>query len=334
MGTHNKKKVSSDDMWIISDGRSINLNFYGINEETWANFGVEYRISDIARYLLNPNPIEIEKKLIGCEVHYHQPSSNKIKEKIRRIIPKRTHSIIKDNNIAPDILESKFERKSSLLKDENLKSHINRIYDSLMPYDSMVKELTKLDNIHRIKDITGVCEDIDGNRSTLTLHGNVNQKIDYIINMVSKDVKIIIEKAYLSNGLFEMRGFDFESYDSTQAYRFIKFTKNGKAYYCVLNADNTILYWVDDTLLIHYIHLLEQSLRTNARFNDSLRLCAEGKAKPVKLFFYTQLKINYSQTKLPEIYRKVLENCSMGSNERDLVINSLQNMQLGILFNY
>ena len=29
----------------------------------------EYRISEIARYLIHPGPIEIRKRLIGCEVH-------------------------------------------------------------------------------------------------------------------------------------------------------------------------------------------------------------------------------------------------------------------------
>ena len=51
-------------VWIISDGRYSDIDLDRIVEGEASGPYKEYIISDIGRYLLNPNTIEIKKKLI------------------------------------------------------------------------------------------------------------------------------------------------------------------------------------------------------------------------------------------------------------------------------
>jgi len=328
-----KKMLRSGYMWVISKGKYTNLDFDGLDEEIRTGFRKEYIISSLAKYMLNPNPIEVKKALVGCEIHYRQPSSNRIRERIRRILPERFRDLLKDKGPLPEVLMSGFERNRPFLKDRDLESHRNWIYEKLRPYNSIQKQLSGLDT-GTISEVTGICEDVGGNRSLLTLKGNIDDKINYISNFVSKDVRVILEKPYISDGLFEMRGFDFMSYDPKDSYRLMKLSKDGKVRYCVLDSNNKVECWVDDINLIYYIHLLEQSIRTNPKFSDSLKLCTEGNAKPLKLLFYNQLNIDYSKSHLPEVYRDVFETYDMGKDEKDLIMNSLKSLQLGVSFNY
>ena len=43
-----------------------------------------------------------------------------------------------------------------------------------------------------------------------------------------EDVGVILEKAHLTDGLFELRGYDFECYEQGRFYRLISYKKNGK----------------------------------------------------------------------------------------------------------
>ncbi len=59
-------KLRSERMWIISKGRYKELDLSRIREGVKSQTVMEYRISDLARYLLNPKPIQVAKKLVGC----------------------------------------------------------------------------------------------------------------------------------------------------------------------------------------------------------------------------------------------------------------------------
>ncbi|MFY9940904.1 MAG: hypothetical protein WAK57_01910, partial [Desulfobacterales bacterium] len=54
--------------WIISGGRYLKPRPNAPGPENARVAVREYAISDLGRYLLAPHPIEIEKKLVGCEV--------------------------------------------------------------------------------------------------------------------------------------------------------------------------------------------------------------------------------------------------------------------------
>ena len=86
--------TEESNIWVISKGRSSNFIFEN-NDNNNITVIKEYDISDFGKYLLNPNPIGIKEKIIGCEVHYKQSAFDQLKEKIRRFLPKRLQGWIK-----------------------------------------------------------------------------------------------------------------------------------------------------------------------------------------------------------------------------------------------
>ena len=82
------------------------------------------------------------------------------------------------------------------------------------------------------------------------------------------------------------------------------------------------------------MHLLEQTINTDTKLYDSLNQCIQGKAKPLKLFFNKQFEMAYTRGHLPQIYSEVFKTYDMGLNDKDVIVNSVNNLQLGISFNY
>jgi hypothetical protein len=290
---------------------------------------MEYRISDLARYMLNPTPVEIEKRLVGCEVLRNRPLSRGKAGKIGRLI----NRVLKTGDDHTETLTADSENRAPSLKDPGLESHLNKIYEGLMPYDQTLRRLTTLD-MSKVSDILGVCEDDDGSRSWLNIQGGIDEKIHYICKHLQKEISVRLEKSYVADGLFEMRGYDFTTYDGKSTHRLIKFIEDGRTRCCVLDHDDNVMFWIEDISLVYYLHLLQQSIRTNPKLGESFKLCKEGNGKPLKLFFNRQIEVAYSKMHLPKTYREVFKLCNTGMDERDVVLDSLNHLQLGILFNY
>ena len=72
-------------VWIISKGRFSDIDLEPMVEGDVTGPCKEYEISDIGRYLMNPNSIEIKKKLIGGEIHYKQGSFKQIRKAFHKI---------------------------------------------------------------------------------------------------------------------------------------------------------------------------------------------------------------------------------------------------------
>lgn len=326
------EKMRPGNIWVISKGRYTDWDLSRIWQGSKTATVTEYKISDLGRYLLNPNPIQISKKLIGCEIYY-RPPFDRFKAKIRRMLPSKLQGLIKDSHIPPEVLKSNYMAGKTPMKDRHLASHLDKIAEMLKPYDPVVKRLSKID-VRHIADVVGMCQDAGGNLSYLNIHGNIDEKIGYIYNFLLQDVGVVIEKAYISDGLFEMKGFDFSSYDSKKIYTLIKFIKDGKAQACVLGRDNQVDFWMEDIQLIHYLQLFDQLIIINPLLNKSLNLCSTGKAEPMKLFFNKQLEIDYSEASLPEIYRRVFEKYNIEPNKKGIIQRILNSLQLGVTFNY
>ena len=189
--TEFKRSVScpNTDLWIISGGRDSQIDLSAIegaqkNEQVKAL--KEYRISDIAYYLLNPKPIEVDKRLIGCEIHFQQRLTTKIIEKIKRLIPRRLRHLWNGHMIPPEILLSHCKVEMPPLKDKALENHLYSIYESLRSYDSISKRLPQLDPGH-IAHVIGICKDIGGSLTYLKLQGSSEDKLKYMQNYISKD---------------------------------------------------------------------------------------------------------------------------------------------------
>ena len=333
--TKYKRKISSlnTNVWIISKGMDSQFDLSTIGGGKNKNAVKEYQISDIAYYLLNPNPIEVEKRLLGCEIHYPQRTLTKIIENVKRIFPRRLRMMWNGHAIPPEVLISRCKIKIPSLKDKELESHLNTIYESLRSYDVVTKRLPQLDP-YKIAHIIGICEDIGGNLSYLKLQGSIEDKLKYIHNYISKNVGVLLRKAYIAEGLFEMRGFDFSAYDSGRTHRLITFQENGKQGCCVLDSNKKVEYALDDPKLFNYMLLLEHSLQADANLKNSFDLCIKNQAKPFKLFFNRQLEVDYAKSPFPKIYHDILKANNIEANQQNFIRPSLNYMQIGISFNY
>jgi hypothetical protein len=320
-------------VWNISEGRISEIDLDRIVEGNVTGPCKEYKISDIGRYLLNPNPIEIKKKLIGGEIYYKLGPIKQIRKAFHKILPGASQRLKKNPMYAPAMIVSRYKLQIPSLKDPHLESHLNLIVDQLAPYDSVAKKLAQLDP-PKIVQIVGICEDVGGNYSYLKLQGSIDEKIKYLGNSISKDVGVILNKAYIADGLFELRGYDFSSYDPSKAFKLITYNSDGDQKACVLTENNTIDFYLEDDHLLKNMLLLEQSLKSSPSLSRAFKLCHQGQATPIKLFFNKKLEIDYSKAALPEIYQDVFKTLKVELNKKNLIQPILNYLQIGISLSY
>ncbi len=324
---------SQSDIWIISEGCESQFDMSAVDGGKVNENVREYQISDIAYYLLNPQPIEIEKQLIGCEIHYPQRLTTKVAEKFKRLLPRRLRSIWNSHLIPPEVLVSHCKISIPTLRDKMLENHLMSIYESLRAYDAVARRLTQLD-LHKIAHVIGICKDLGGSLTYLKLQGSVEEKLKYIQNYMSKNVGVLLRKAYIGEGLFEMRGLNFSAYRSDHTHRLMVFERNGKCQCCVLNSNNAVEFRLDGDDLLKYMFLLQQALVDDKKLVNAFENCIQNQAKPVKLFFNQKLEVNYAKSPFPKIYRDILNAKKIEPNQRNLIRPALNYMQIGISFNY
>ena len=330
---NNDLSHDNNNIWIISEGRYADVNLKGVVDGNVAGPYKEYKISDIGRYLLNPHSIEVKKKLIGGEIHYKQGALKKIGKSFRKILPNTSRRQNKGKPTSPELIVSRYKLRIPPMKDPDLEAHLNQFFGLLRSYDTVPKKLALLDP-HKIFEIIGICEDIGGNYSYLKLKGSIEEKIKYLENSFSKDVGVVLNRAYIADGLFELRGYDFESYKPERSCRLISYTSDDGPAACVLTDYNKIDFYLSDYSLIKHMHLLEQSLRTNPSISEAFNRCVKGQATPIKLFFNKKLEIDYAKTALPAIYQDVFKTLDVELNQRNLVKPILNYLQVGVSLNY
>ena len=324
--------MNKQTIWLISEGSPVTLDLSNICKEPISGPNTEYRISELTRYLLNPNPITLEEKVVGCKVLYRKPSSGLIKRIMTKMFQRAKNPTEATNSFTEEII-SPSRLGAPEFQDEDLNRHFKKIHEVLRPYDPVQKQLTALDR-EKIDDIKALCEDIGKNRYQLSLQGSINDKISFVSNSISQKTKVVANRAYLMNGLFEMRGFNFTGYNGENSYRLIRFDQNNRARYCVLNANYQFEYWVDDNVLINYMHLLNQCIHSDQKLREALTLCIMDQAKPLKLFFANQLGQSYSEKHLPGIYREAFNAHRVSPHEKDTIADSLNKFQSIISFNF
>jgi hypothetical protein len=331
----NKDNISDDTskIWIISEGHSSEIDLKEMPDGNVAGPYKEFRISDIGRYLLNPHSIEVQKRLIGGEIHYKQGVLKKIGKSLGRILPGSAKRRQNGAQVSPELIVSPYKLRIPTMKDPDLETHLNQFYGLLRSYDSVPKKLALLDP-SKIVEIVGICDDIGGSFSYLKLKGSVEEKIKYLEKSFSKDVGVVLNRAYIADGLFELRGYDFESYKPERSYRLVSYSEDGEPKGCVLTAQDKIDFILNDYSLIKNMQLLEQSLRANPSISEAFCRCVKGQATPIKLFFNKKLEIDYAKTALPAVYRDVFRTLDVGLNQRNLIKPILNYLQLGVSLNY
>jgi hypothetical protein len=326
-GRDQRQKGAKAHIWIISEGQEVKADSPHLDNEGGPYPVKVYQISDLAKYMLSPKPIQVKKTLVGCEIHRFPTLREKIGKAGRRVFLGKAEDDCRELVIS----DSAFPLHA--LNDSNLRAHMERVFELLKPYNPVIKKLSKLD-FSGVEDVIGLCEDVTGTRSWLRLQGNVEEKSLYVAKYLFADVQVLLDSAYVTDGLFEMAGFQFESYDARNVHTLLKFSQSGECKYCVVSLESGLEYWVKEPELIKFIQLLQHSVSTSPHFAESISSCVRGRAKASKILFNRDLSIDYSKRRLPEIYRKVFETWDMELSQRDVVIDSLKNEQLGISFNY
>ncbi len=317
--------------WIIANVRYLKQNASGLKD---ARGPVrEYPISDLGRYLLAPHPIEIEKKLVGCEVVYPPGWRQLGVYRLRRLLPHREDATSAGPFAPSEVLISECSSGTPALQDRDLEAHLVRLEAALKPYDPVLLRLNGLE-AKRVADLKGVCADAGGHRSRLNLRGSLKEKRDYIAKHLNRPVKVIVEKAHLTDGLFELQGFDFKNFDTSKSHRLIRFQGPSKGQAWVLNSDGSIAFQVEDIRLLHYLQLFQQAIDATPTFRDALEACTLGGARAFKLYFNQHLEIDYAKAGLPALYQSVVEAHPLNSETRRALIDSLNQLQYGIAFNY
>jgi hypothetical protein len=329
-----KHKSYFDRIWLISSGWKSSLDleeaFPGLETDSVR----EYRISDIANYMINPNPIKVNNRLMGCEIIHRRSGWQAVKQRIKTLFSKNT----KDDPARPSdqgevLISGILPSASAAAATKELNTHISQIYDLLIPFDALVQKISNLDK-NLVLDVNGICEDLEGNRSFMRIAGPVENKINFIIHNLAKDTQVLVEKAHFSEGLFEMRAFNFKAYNPDNHHRLVKFTQNDKPMLCTLTHDNKVNYVLEDVELITYLQLFELALKGNDPLKNLLYHYCEGSALPLKILFNQEIKTDYSRANLPLLYRRMEESGTMGPREKMLIAKVLNQKQFGLSLNY
>ena len=318
----------STPVWIISESNPTDINLDALEEKNISGPVKEYHVSELGCYLLNPESIVIQDRLVGCHIAYRKPWYRKIMDNLARPFAGKKNGEDTDHEYLAHL-----QMKTYGFEDKALENHFRQIYSHLRPYDSLLRYLSYADE-SQIEDITGICEDIAGNRYKLDLTGTIQDKLNYMATHLLSPVKITMKRSYLSRGLFELRGYSFESYNPDNRFQLIRFFKNGMVRFFVTGKEGLPGFMVEDARLVAWLQLFEQSLRTNEKLAEALQLCVRGEARPFKLFFTRQLEFAYSQSHLPQMFRNNFDVSRLAPEEKNVIAETLNNQQRVVSFNY
>jgi hypothetical protein len=314
-------------LWIVSPPRTGRFAFDQPGIKAPTTMAREYRISAIGRYLISPAALNIQKRLVGCEIHWHPSMLGRWKQRLFRLIGKKAIT-----QSPPQSLIMDFPRRAVSPTDANLKRHIHQLYDRFRPFDSFHQNLEKVDP-GQVAKVTGICEDDAGYRSPVAIDGKPVEQLDFIRKHVDRQIDVRLKRAHVADGLFEMKGFDFVNFDPHAQYRLISFVYDGIPKACVIEDDHTIAFWLDDVKLVNYLQLFEYCIQQDHHMRESLVNCIQGKAAALRLMFNRRLEIDYSRAPLPAVFQQAIGQNHLADHSDRLIKQNLNLYQVGVSFN-
>ena len=311
--------------WVLSDGRTVRMEPGAFDPEAERGPVKEYRLSEIGRYLLHPGPIEIRKRLAGCEVYRTRSRLSRWLQRLDRRKTRRSR--------ASEIILTGQKLRLPALRDPELDAHLRRIADELRGFDSFGRRLGRVD-LRDVSQLAGICEDVGGGHSYLKLQGSPEDKVRYLTAHAGREVRVTIHRAHVNEGLFELRAFPPSGVDPACAFRLIAYRRDGEPAACVLTPAGHLDFRLPDPAAVKYLGLLESTLSACPDFRRTFEACFQGKTRPVRLFFNRQLEVDYSKAGLPEIYRSVFQAAEAAAGHRNLVKPVLNYLQTAVSLTY
>jgi len=319
--------------WIISTGNYTHFDFDRIGIKAQPQHIVAYELSDIGRYLISPDPIAVENRLMGCECHFKPGAWEKFRAAATRLNPFRSNPQAHSMAGERQLLMAHPYMRIPALQDRELAQHIDQLRGMLRPLDPVAQEIAAL-KCERLLDIRGVCEDEGGNRTHISLSGDLETKHRYILDNLLCSVPITLQHAHIGKGLYEMRGMTPETYRAERHHPLLKFRMEGRSFACLLTQAGKVAFWINDVKRLHHLLLLEQALASNPVLKASLEQCLQGDGRALRLMLNGDMEIDYSRNRLPAIYQDLFRHLSLDAASQKDVIRSLKTHQMGVSFSY
>ena len=316
-------------LWIIADGPITSLTQL-IPDPSLADAPARaYQLSDLGRYLIQPGPIEVANRLVGCQVQFRSSTLKRWMHGFKRFFKKVP------SDLEPGLVQWTAAHGSTVppMQDATLEHHLQHIEDQLRVFDPVVGQLNNLD-LDKVLAIHGLCEDLGGHHTTLQIDGTLARKLDYIRDNLGQEVVTRLAGAYLSEGLFDLRGFDFKSYQPARTCQLVRASLNGEERLWLGDTVGKRYSQITQTHLLPCLQVLEHALKANPTLAEALSLCLDGRADAWRLMVNRQLTVDYTKAMPPPVYREVFANCRLSSGAKSTVINLLNQNQLGISFNF
>jgi hypothetical protein len=311
--------------WVITERKPVRMDPGAFDPEADGGSVKEYRLSDIGRYLLHPGPIEIRKRLAGCEIFR---ARSRLRRWLQRLNPRKSRRARPS-----EVVLSGLKLRLPAMRDPDLDAHLRRIADELRGFDTFGRRLARLEP-REVAQLAGICEDIGGGYSYLKLQGSVDDKVRYLTAHVGREVRVTIHRAHVSDGLFELRAFPGPGFDASRAFRLLAYRRDGEPAACVLTPAGHLDFRLADPAAVKYLGLLESTLNACGRFRRTFASCLAGSARPVRLFFNRQIEVDYSKAGWPDVYRSVFRASEAQPDQRNLVKPVLNHLQTSVSLSY
>ena len=321
-----------DSVWIITPGAYTDIDVAALGIKARPKRVMEYGLSDIGRYLMQPGSIEVENQLVGCEYDLVSTNGRRVRHALGRLF----HGKGKDQHQAATNKKTLLARnvvRIPTLKDRQLAGHVEHLRSMLQPLDPVLQEIDDLD-LTQLTDIRGVCQDEAGHRTLLTLKGSLAEKQQYVRDHLLKPVRTTLASVRIADGLFEMRGWRSSLFLGRRRHRLLRFHVDGKFFACLLNAKDRMAFWINDLGNLHRMVLLQQAVDTSPRLAQAFNQCLADEVRPMRLMFNPNLDIDYTRSRIPQVYKDIFATLDLDMEAQRSVIRTLNHHQLGVSFSY
>ncbi len=325
-------RVMPESVWIITPGAFTDFDVAALGIKAKPKRVLEYDLSDIGRYLIQPGPIEVENQLVGCECDPVLTGGDRMRQALGRLA-KRHGAAQNAAAVGKRVFLARNVVKIPILKDRQLAGHVEHLRGMLQPLDPVLQEIIDLD-LQKTADIRGICQDEAGHRTLLTLKGDLAGKRQYVLDHLLKPVRTTLASVHIADGLFEMRAWHNTRFRSKRRHRLLRFHIDGTFFACLLNASNRMAFWINDSKSLHRLVLLQQALDTSPPLAEAFNLCLADGARPMRLMFNPNLDIDYTRNRIPQVYKDIFATLDLDVDVRRSIIRSLNHHQLGVSLSY
>ncbi|HLC15850.1 MAG TPA: hypothetical protein VJL89_06455 [Thermodesulfovibrionia bacterium] len=304
------EQIDKSSVWVITKGRQTTKDLKQILSVKENISGYDYRISDLGNYLLKPNPLSIERTVIGYELFYKPASRFALFGLKKKETQPNSKQFISTLNI------------KSTERDPYLKNHLGAFNSAIARHDAIISQLEHLD-LRKVQKIHALYEDVDGTVYSVPVAGNPEEQRNFIIDNNGKKIKIIWNNGpCVDEGIFNLKTKEFSEYNSQNWYGLFLFEDQGERKGLVYSEDE-VLYWLNDTCMVRYLMILQHALDMDNEFYNTIHSCIQGENQPLYIEFNQKSANDVLSRYIPGTYDTAFKLLNISEEEQKLIIRSL-----------